>query len=194
MPTWPGDPGFERSLHHSIAGGASSDVSVITMGSHTGTHIDAPAHFLPGAPSVDELPLDVLVGEAVVFELDVEDRITRADLEELELAGNTRVLFKTRNSSLWERDEFTPDFVYLASEAAEYLVNAGVKLTGIDYLSVGRYDGGGRVHRTLLEHGVVVVEGLNLSKVEPGNYEILCLPLKILGADGAPARVLLREM
>lgn len=194
MPIWPGDPGFERTLYRSIAGGDSADVSIIKMGSHTGTHIDAPAHFLLGAPTVDELPLDVLVGEAGVFALEADDRIMSADLEKLKLDGYSRILLKTRNSSLWSGEGFTPDFVSLDPSAAEYLAEAGVKLAGIDYLSVGAYDDGVQVHRILLEHGMVVVEGLNLSEVMPGKYELMCLPLKILGADGAPARVLLREL
>lgn len=194
MPTWPGDPAFERVLTHSIAGGDSADVSVIRMGSHTGTHIDAPSHFLAGAPTVDELPIDVLVGKAAVFEFGVETQITRADLEVLNLDGRERVLFKTRNSSLWKSDDFTPDFVYIATDAAEYLVDRGVKLVGIDYLSIGEYKSGAQVHRILLENGAVIVEGLDLSMVEPGVYELICLPLKIQDADGAPARVLLREL
>lgn len=194
MPTWPGDPAFDRALTHSIAGGDSADVSAIRMGSHTGTHIDAPSHFLAGAPTVDELPIDVLVGEAMVFELGVEAQITRADLEVLNLDRCERILFKTRNSTLWKSDDFTPDFVYIAADAAKYLVDRGVKLVGIDYLSVGEYKSGAQVHRILLEHGVVIVEGLDLSMVKPDVYELMCLPLKIKGADGAPARVVLREL
>ncbi|MDI6816904.1 MAG: cyclase family protein [Actinomycetota bacterium] len=191
MPTWPGDPGFERTLLHSISGGASSDVSVIKMGSHTGTHVDAPAHFLEGAPTVDQLPLDVLVGEAAVFGLDVETAITPAELGALGLEGVSRVLFKTRNSALWQKKGFAEDFVYFTPDAAAYLVEAGVRLVGIDYLSVGEYHKGTEVHHAFLKSGIVIVEGLNLSGVEPGRYEMMCLPLKIIGADGAPARVLL---
>jgi len=194
MPTWPGDPGFGRTLVHSIEGGASSDVSEIRMGSHTGTHVDAPAHFISNGATVDKLPLDILVGEAAVFELDVQSRIIQTDLELLGIAGEVRVLFKTRNSALWKRDEFTDDFVSFSPEAARYLVEQGVKLVGIDYLSVGEYSKGVEVHHAFLENGVVVVEGLNLSSVKAGRYEMMCLPLKILDAEGSPARVLLREL
>ncbi|MBS3908146.1 MAG: cyclase family protein [Actinobacteria bacterium] len=191
MPTWPGDPGFERAPVHSISEGASSDVSVIRMGSHTGTHVDAPAHFLQGAPTVEQLPLDVLVGEAVVIEVKSEQSITPQELKAAGIVGETRVLCKTRNSALWESPEFTADFVYFTPEAAEYLAESGVRLVGIDYLSVGAYHQGIGVHRAFLKSGIVIVEGLDLSGVEVGRYEIMCLPLKIIGADGAPARVLL---
>lgn len=194
MPTWPGDPGFNRTLVHSIEGGASSDVSEIRMGSHTGTHVDAPAHFISGGATIDKLPLDILVGEAAVFELDVQGQIIQADLEFLDITGEVLVLFKTRNSSLWKRDEFTDDFVSFSPEAARYLVDQGIKLVGIDYLSVGEYQKGTEVHRVFLENGVVVVEGLDLSNVKAGRYEMMCLPLKILDAEGSPARVLLREL
>ncbi|NCO65877.1 MAG: cyclase [Candidatus Aquicultor secundus] len=193
MPTWPGDPGFERSIVHAIAEGASSDVSTLRMGSHTGTHVDAPAHFLPGGATVDQLALDVLVGPTTVFELSVENEITGADLEPLNLEECERALFKTRNSRLWERDEFTTDFVYFTSEAARLLVEKGVRLVGIDYLSVAEYKHGTDVHRIFLQHGVVIVEGLDLSKIEAGAYQVMCLPLKVLGAEGAPARVLLAK-
>ncbi len=195
MPIWPGDPGFKRTLYVSFEEGGSHDVSMITMGSHTGTHVDAPAHFIQGGPTVDKMPLDILVGEATVFGLDVEKEITTSDLETLDLDGATRVLFKTRNSTLWQRDEFTPDFVSFSADAAQYLVEKGIKLVGIDYLSVGSfYEDGGEVHKIFLSNGVIVVESLNLSEVEPGQYELMCLPLRILGGDGAPARVLLREI
>lgn len=194
MPTWPGDPVFERTLIYSITKGDSADVSIMRMGSHTGTHIDAPSHFISGAPTVEEIPIEVLVGKAQVFELGVETQITRADLDLFDLNGCERILFKTRNSSLWKSDEFTPGFVHIATDAAECLVGRGVRLVGMDYLSVGEYKSGMHVHQILLEAGVVIVEGLDLSAVEPGVYELICLPLKIQGADGAPARVLLREL
>ncbi|MCL6473060.1 MAG: cyclase family protein [Firmicutes bacterium] len=194
MPTWPGDPGFERSLIRSIKAGAAYEASVIRMGSHVGTHVDAPAHFVLGAGTVDKLPLDILIGEVAVFELDVKEKITRDDLEGLKLADRRRVLFKTRNSKLWESDEFTPNYVYFTVDAANYLVGRGIRLVGIDYLSVAKFENGAEVHRIFLENGVIVIESLDLSAVRPGDYEIMCLPLKILGADGAPARVVLREL
>ncbi len=193
MPIWPGDPGFERSIVHAIAEGASSDVSMLRMGSHTGTHVDAPAHFLPGGATVDRLALDVLVGPAIVFELAIENEITQTDIEALDFEGCERALFKTRNSRLWESDEFSADFVYFTPDAVRLLVEKGVRLVGIDYLSVAEYKHGTEVHRILLQHGVVIVEGLDLSKIEAGAYQVMCLPLKVLGAEGAPARVLLAK-
>ncbi len=194
LPVWPGDPGFKRALYASFEK-AGYDVSMITMGSHTGSHVDAPAHFIEGGATVDMLPLDILVGKAAVLELGVEKEITRSDLETLDFGGNIRVLFKTRNSSLWELGEFTPDFVSFAPGAAQYLVDKGIKLVGIDYLSVGGfYEGGEYVHRIFLGNGVVVVESVNLSDVPPGIYELMCLPLRIIGGEGAPARVLLKEV
>lgn len=194
MPVWPGDPGFERSLAASIEKGDPANVSLITMGSHVGTHVDAPVHFVPGASTLDEMPIDVLVGEAAVFELDVKDMITESVLETLELTGRERVLFKTRNSQLWDSDMFISDYVSFTPEAAMHLVDLGIKLVGIDYLSIGAYHDGARTHQVFLKNNVVVVEGLNLSEIHPGLYEIMCLPLKILGGDGAPARVFLREL
>lgn len=194
IPIWPGDPGFKRALFASFEK-VGYDVSMITMGSHTGSHVDAPAHFIEGGATVDMLSLDILVGQVVVFELDVEKEIARSDLETLDFGDNIRVLFKTRNSSLWELDEFTPDFVSFTPDAAQYLVDKGIKLVGIDYLSVGGfYEGGEYVHRIFLGNGVVAVESINLSDVSPGTYELMCLPLRIIGGEGAPSRIVLKEV
>lgn len=194
MPVWPGDPGFKRTLFASFEK-VGYNVSMIMMGSHTGTHVDAPAHFIEGGATVDTFSLDVLVGQVIVFELAAEKEITRSDLEVLDFNDNTRVLFKTRNSSLWELSEFTPDFISFAPDAAQYLVDKGIKLVGIDYLSVGSfYEGGEYVHRIFLGNGVVVIESINLLDVPPGTYELMCLPLRIIGGEGAPARVLLKEI
>lgn len=193
MPVWPDNPGFEISPYQTLEEGADANVSVMKLGSHVGTHVDAPAHFIKGAPSVDTLPLDILIGEAFVFELQVQSSISLADLEVLDLRGRKRILFKTRNSMLWSKEEFTPDYVSFEIEAAEFLVRKGVKLVGIDYLSVGSYEDGVDVHHAFLESGIVVIEGLDLSSVSQGPYEIVCLPLKVIGADGAPARVVLRQ-
>lgn len=193
MPIWPGNPEFEHTLFKSMKEGASSDISVVKMGTHTGTHVDAPAHFISGASTVDELPLDILVGEAIVFELDVEEKIKRSDLEAIDFSNYIRVLFKTKNSTLWDKNEFVPNFVFFEADAARYLVEKGIKLVGIDYLSVGEYKKGSEVHRILLGSGIIAVEGLDLSGIEPRSYDLMCLPLKVLGAEGAPARVFLGE-
>jgi arylformamidase len=192
MPVWPGDPGFEITVERSVDQEEESTVSRLTMGTHVGTHVDAPAHFIQDAPSVDALPLNVLIGPAVVLELDSAKYITVSDLEGLELRGKERVLFKTRNSALWAKNEFTADYVSIEPEAARYLFGQGAKLVGIDYLSISDFDDAMPTHRMFLERGIVVVEGLDLSGVSPGEYEMICLPLKAMGADGSPARVVLR--
>jgi len=178
MITYPGDPEVRLERVSSIAGGDVVNLSRLDLGVHSGTHVDAPLHFVDGGPSVETLPLDVLVGPCVVVE----------GLDPAAVPpGAERVLFKTPNSRLWDRDEFSEDFVALDAEAARPLVAAGVRLVGIDYLSIGDEE----AHRILLGAGVVAVEGLDLREVEPGEYRLVCAPLKLEGAEGAPARVLL---
>jgi arylformamidase len=178
MITYPGDPEVRLERVSSIADGEAANLSRLDFGVHSGTHVDAPLHFVEGAASVETLPLEVLVGPCVVVE----------GLEPASVpAGAERVLFKTANSRLWERDEFSEDFVKLDGEAARQLVERGVRLVGIDYLSIGDEE----AHRVLLGAGVVAVEGLDLREVEPGEYRLVCAPLKLVGAEGAPARVLL---
>ena len=177
MVTYPGDPEVRLERVSSIAEGAVANISRLDFGVHSGTHVDAPLHFVDGAPGAEALPLDVLVGPCVVVDgLDAEVA-----------PGTERVLFKTPNSRLWERDEFSEDSVELDGEAAQALVDKGVRLVGIDYLSIGDEE----THRVLLEAGVVAVEGLDLRGVEPGDYRLVCAPLKLVGSDGAPARVFL---
>ena len=178
MITYPGDPEVRLERVSSIGDGDVVNLSRLDLGVHSGTHVDAPLHFVDGWPSVETLPLDVLVGPCVVV-----DGLDPAAVP----AGAERVLFKTPNSRLWERAEFSEDFVALDAEAARALVERGVRLAGIDYLSIG--DEG--AHRILLGAGVVAVEGLDLREVEPGEYRLVCAPLKLEGAEGAPARVLL---
>ena len=178
MITYPGDPEVHLERVSSIADGDVVNLSRLDLGVHSGTHVDAPLHFLAGGAAVETLPLDVLVGPCVVVE-----GLDAAAVP----AGAERVLFKTPNSRLWEREEFSEDFVALDAEAARALVAAGVRLVGIDYLSIGDEE----AHRILLGAGVVVVEGLDLREVEPGEYRLVCAPLKLVGAEGAPARVLL---
>jgi arylformamidase len=194
LPTYPGNPPFELAAVKRIADGGSSNLSRISMGTHSGTHVDAPRHFFDAGAPVDRLPLDALIGPARVVAVDAERAIQPAHLPPETLAGASRILFKTRNSSLWGSREFTSVFVFLSEGAARVLVDAGVRLVGIDYLSVEEFKKpGAPAHRTLLAAGTVIIEGLDLSAAEPGDYELLCLPLRVAGADGAPARVVLRR-
>lgn len=194
MATFPTDPAVRVEPFLSIAKGDGCNVSHLSLGSHTGTHLDAPVHFVPGGATVDQLPTDLLIGAARVFELGVRDKIDRADLTGLDLRGRERILFKTRNSGLWPSGRFEEDFVYLTGAAAEHLVDSGVRLVGVDYLSVEGYRvEGGPAHKALLRAGVVIVEGLDLGAIRPGDYELVCLPMKLAGGDGAPARVVLIE-
>jgi arylformamidase len=187
MPIWPGDPQLEVGLADAIADGAEANVTRVTLGAHTGTHVDAPVHFLQGADGVEALPLDALVGACLVVEAeDVDGELPAAAVP----AGAERVLFKTRNAELWERDGFVEGSVCLSAAAAREVVRRGIRLVGIDYLTIG----GPEAHRILLAAGVVPLEGLDLRAVDPGDYRIVCLPLKLVGSDGGPARtVLLRD-
>ena len=181
MPTYPGDPGVAIELAKSMDRGDPANVSRLDLGAHTGTHVDAPRHFLPGGAGADELALELFVGPCVVADAGRLD--APVDLP----PGTERVLLKTPNSALWDRDEFAPEFVRLDGGGARALVERGVRCVGIDYLSVGDPE----AHRALLGAGVGVIEGLDLRAVEPGAYFLACLPLKIAGCDGAPARALL---
>ena len=185
MVTYPGDPKVQLERVNTIADGDVANISRLDLGVHTGTHVDAPLHFIDGAPAVEDLALDVLVGPAVV----VDATHVQGDLDEtLELpAATDRILFKTRNSELWSRDEFADDFVRVGIGLAQKLAARSVRLVGVDYLSVGDE----AVHELLLGLGVVVVEGLDLRGVVPGPYRLVCLPLKLVGSDGAPARTVL---
>ena len=195
LPTWPGDPGIELELVESMDKGATANVTRMDMGVHTGTHVDAPHHFLNDGRTVEQLPLEVLTGPCYVLQLpDGVEAITSEVLARCEITSDMkRVLFGTRNSHLWAKGEtgFQTDFVAITEDGAEWLVERGVQLVGVDYLSVAPYEEGAPTHEILLKAGVVVVEGLNLSKVMRGFYELYCLPLKIAGSDGAPARAIL---
>jgi arylformamidase len=191
MPIYASNPGVALAQVQSIAEGASANVSELALGVHTGTHVDAPLHHFDGAPGAESLPLEPLIGPAVVVDATgATDALDAETVSALELpAGTERVLFKTRNSSLWERPDFTRDFVRLDGGAARHLVELGVRLVGIDYLSVGDAE----AHRVLLGAGIVPLEGLDLRRVEPGPYRLICLPLRLENADGAPARAVLLE-
>lgn len=191
---YPGNPPVHISLQQSIADGAGANVSNIEFGSHTGTHVDAQRHFFNDGMTVDQIPLETLIGTATVVHCsDAAMSVTRTELETLNLSGVERVLLRTRNSGYLTQDPaFHPDFTYLAPDAAEYLVQLGVKLVGIDYLSIEQFHSGHHLtHRTLLGAGIVIVEGLNLADVPAGRYSLYCLPLKLVGCDGAPARTVL---
>jgi arylformamidase len=188
MVTYPGDPTVQLERVVSIAGGGPANISRLDFGVHTGTHVDAPLHFIDGAPAAESLPVDVLIGPARVVDATAVTRLDAATLSELDVA-DVRVLLKTTNSQLWDRDTFAEDFLSLTEDAARLLVENGVRLVGIDYLSIG--DEG--AHHALLEAGVVAVEGLDLRGVAAGAYQLVCAPLKLVGSDGAPARVFLLD-
>jgi len=193
VPTYPGDPRFEIEFTHRLAAGSPYNLARFSLGAHAGTHVDAPFHFLADGATVEDLPLEILMGKARVVEIPARDRIRREDLEALDLRDDLRILLKTRMSGQLRVPEFQEDFVHLTGDAASYLAQAGLKLVGIDYLSVDRYGTTAyEAHHALLGEGIVIVEGLDLSEVEPGEYEMVCLPLRIVGADGSPARVVLR--
>ncbi len=194
MPVWPGDPPVALTRVNSISEGVNANVSRLDAGVHTGTHVDAPLHFIDGAASVDSLSLKVLTGRAYVVSLPRAKVLDAPTLEAADIPPRTRrVLFKTRNSDIWARGEraFQTNFVGVDASGAEWLVRKGVHLVGIDYLSIAPYHQSHDTHRTLLQAGVVVVEGLDLSKVSQGRYTLYCLPMKLIGSDGAPARAIL---
>lgn len=195
LPVWPGDPPYRRSLAASLERGDPADVSRLDMGAHTGTHVDAPCHFVAGAEGVDRVPLEALVGPCTV----VDARRAAGEVgPEMLPESAERVLFRTANSDRWRsRDaRFDRDFVGLSPELADLAVARGVRMIGVDYLGVERFDAPAThpVHRALLGAGVAVVEGLDLSGVEAGHYEIWCLPLRLVGSDGAPARCVLTRI
>jgi arylformamidase len=190
---YPGNPEIHIEPQQDMARGGSSNVSLLSLGSHTGTHVDAPLHMIPEGGGVDSIPIDALVGPAllVAFDDDVM-AITEAYLRSQPIAGQERVLLKTRNSRFIRERDFHRDYTYLAPDGAEYLVSLGVRLVGIDYLSIEQFHSGHhRTHKTLLSRGVVIVEGLDLSEPPPGIYELYCLPILLAGIDGAPARAVL---
>jgi arylformamidase len=187
MVTYPGDPTVSLVQVASIADGGVCNVSRLDFGVHSGTHVDAPLHFIDGAPGAESLPLDVLVGPAHVLDLTAAESLDAAAFQSLD--PPERVLLKTRNSELWALDSFSDDYVGLTETGAKALVDAGVRLVGIDYLTIGDE----AAHHVLLGAGVVALESLDLRGVDPGDYELICAPLKLVGSDGAPARAFLRR-
>jgi arylformamidase len=196
MITYPGSPPTRVRPHNKLEDGDDANVTTLSFGSHTGTHVDAALHFVPDGQAVDALPLDVLIGPAVVVHLPADVVAIGADaLRAAGIDGARRVLLRTRNAALLDRDAFDPGFAHLTGDGARYLLEQGVRLVAIDYLSIEGFDAGEPVaHRTLLEREVIVVEGVDLREVPAGRYELICLPLKVAGIDGAPLRAVLREL
>lgn len=198
LPTYPGDPGIQIGDWRSLAKGDSANVSVVNFGAHTGTHVDAPAHFIDGGAKIESLPLDALIGEAVVVEVPDQYLVVDEEFVAANVApGTERVLFKTRNSAFWNEPEpqFHSDFTHLNTEAATWLRDHGARLVGIDYLSIEKSKSPGHpTHLALLSKGIVILEGLNLTDIKPGKYELICLPMRLRSqlGDGAPARAVLR--
>jgi arylformamidase len=194
MPVWPGDPSVQllRKSHLSRDKSHTVTLTAIKMGSHTGTHIDAPCHMIEGGKCLEDFPLDTLIGKAAVVGIAGARSITRAELQPLKWDGIERVLFKTENSNHWRDEKFYEQFVYLEPDAAEFLVDRGLRLVGIDYLSIDKFKSEKHpTHFVLLSRNIVILEGLNLSSVPPGEYTMMALPLNLQDADGAPTRVVL---
>lgn len=195
MVHWPGNPPVRVEKTEEMARGDAADVSKISLGVHTATHVDAPSHFKVGGASIDQMPLEACVGPARVIAIRDPVQITVTELEPYGIAAGERILFKTANSPrAWRSTAFVEDAVYISVEAARWLASRQVRTVGIDYLSVGGFaaNNGVQVHEPLLAAGITIIEGLDLTEVPPGPCELLCLPIKILGGDGAPARAFVR--
>ncbi len=195
MVHWPGDREFVRNHTSSMEAGDQANVSEISGSAHTGTHMDAPVHFIEDGRSIDTIPLDACIGPARVIHIEDPELIRIAELEPHGIAAGERILFRTSNSAfVWKTDEFQKKFVHIPADTAEWLAERRVRTVGVDYLSVGGYESdGAETHRNLLGAGVWIIEGLVLTDVEPGNYDLICLPLRLIGSDGAPARAALRR-
>ena len=196
MVHWPDNPPVSIERMMDQAHGDAANVSKIELGAHTGTHMDAPKHFLANGAGLDEMPLDAAIGLARVIQIEHPQAIFPSELEAHNLQAGERVLFRTQNSDrCWKDEKFVEDFVYISAAAAQFLVERKVRTVGIDYLSVGGYVYDGiETHQILLGAGIWLIEGLNLASVKPGEYELVCLPLRVVGADGAPARAILRSL
>lgn len=194
MVNWPGDAPFSRIETLKIANGDVCNLSQFASSVHIGTHMDAPRHFLADGHGIETMPIAATVGPARVIAIHDPELIRTKELEQHNLTRNERVLFKTRNSEHhWKTHTFQEKFVHIPQDTARYLAHCGVQTVGVDYLSVGGFEtDSAETHQALLEAGIWIIEGLNLEHVEPGNYELICLPLKLSGSDGAPARAVLR--
>lgn len=197
MPVWPGDDQVVLKRRTKIEEGAHANVSFLSLSVHTGTHVDAPYHFIENGTKVDEMPLDVLVGSAQVVEIPDSVSVINADVVSGAniQSGTQRILFKTRNSHYWDlkNEEFQTEFVGIDLSGSQELVKRGVRLVGIDYLSASPFKVSKPTHDVLLESSMIIIEGLDLRNIVPGFYDLYCLPLKLLGSDGAPARVILTQ-
>jgi arylformamidase len=196
LPTWPGDPTIKIERVQKMENGADANVTHLSMTAHTGTHIDAPYHFLGNdAITIEQIDLNQLVGRAYMLQIsDDIELITANVLKNCGIPPRTkRLLIKTRNSDHWKKQDnlFDENFVAISPDGAQYLINRGIKLIGVDYLSVAPYADGKPTHKLFLEAGIIIVEGLDLSEITQGRYTLYCLPLKIIGADGSPARAIL---
>jgi len=194
MVQWPGDPVCRIERVRKMEQGDMCNLTHLSMSVHTGTHMDAPRHFLPDGITMEQMPMEPVIGRCRVIEFDVEDQITADDLKNLRLLAGQRLLFKTRNSARsWTMKEFDKDFISIRSDAAQVLADLKIMTVGVDYMSIGGY---GKdvveTHQIMLGAGIWVIEGLNLSQIKPGYYDLICLPVKIEGADGAPCRAVLR--
>lgn len=195
MVTWPGDPSFHIDRAEDQQKGDQATVSRMTLGVHTGTHMDAPLHYIPNGRSIETMPLDATLGEARVIAIRDRESVKRDELIPHGIGAGQRILFRTANSErAWMSTRFVEDFVYISLDAARYLAECGVRTVGVDYLSVGGFrKDGPETHEALLSAGVWIIEGLDLRAVEPGEYDFVCLPLKLVGAEGSPARAILRR-
>ncbi len=196
MVHWPSDPAVRIENVKDMEHGTSSTISMISMGSHTGTHMDAPLHFIRQGVGIDKMSLDTTVGRTRVIGIQDTESIKPEELYQYRIRSGERILFKTRNSlRIWQTDTFIEDFVFISKEAARFLTEHKVRVIGVDYLSVGGFKRDGiETHRTLLEGGVWIIEGLDLSGIKPGKYDLICLPLKLDQGDGAPARAILKAV
>jgi arylformamidase len=196
MVHWPGDPVFQSSLAKSLKDGDVCNVTQFSTSAHMGTHMDAPRHFIKDGESIDQVPVDAVIGVCRVIEIKDPEAVRPAELEPHRLRAHERILLKTQNSAhAWKTDEFVENFVYISKEAAQFLVDHRVRTVGVDYLSIGGFvKDGVETHQTMLGARIWVIEGLNLSSVKPGQYEMICLPMKLVGSDGAPARAVLRPV
>lgn len=196
MIAWPGESEVNIRRDMEISSGDAANLTHLDMSAHTGTHMDAPLHFIENGNDISKMPLSAVIGEARVLEINDVDVIDAGDLKKYDIKKDERILFKTRNSNLnWYNQPFSENFVHLSTEAAEYLAGIGVRTLGIDYLSISGYKKNEvSVHRAILEAGIWVIEGLNLTGINPGKYDLICLPLKILEGDGAPARAIIRPI
>jgi arylformamidase len=196
MVHWPDSPPVEIVRTASMDSGDICNVSRLAMGAHTGTHMDAPLHFIRNGKSIDTMPIEATVGAARVLTISDPQAIKVYELEAYAIQAGERLLFKTSNSAgAWQSNTFVEDFVYISHEAAQYLAEKRVQTVGVDYLSVGGYRvDGPETHQALLSAGIWIIEGLNLAGVQAGSYELICLPLQMVGAEGAPARAVLRSV